>query len=343
MRVGLYLGQDCPSNMKAYLDSLATREDDAAFDLIVGTDCDLPAWIRHGDAFEIHRYRMEDASGMSLISACANVVSQYVAENNVAEIRQITQPRWHAPGVLLGARRSGLRTCTRVSRSNFTEYMNSDGIARCRDYAVNNLIGKAVFLADAIYTPAYGGVEIPWWSSAERIEEPRIASPSHFYPSVEVHPELFSQDSRRVLTVGRINRKKGIDLVLDVAEELPTWEFVLVGPKRDDELVDRAEALSNVRLEGAVDYSEMPGLYAASDVLLSASRVEWGGISRAMLEAAAVGRPVVALDSGDAASVATQTVDADPQSIIDGLAEVPLPGDREEEQDVTDPSMVKTA
>jgi glycosyltransferase involved in cell wall biosynthesis len=74
-----------------------------------------------------------------------------------------------------------------------------------------------------------------------------------------------------------------------------------------------------VVLAGLRDYDEMPGAYAACDVLLSTSRVEWGGISRAMLEAKAVGRPVVALDRGDAASVADATVRPAPDLIVSAL------------------------
>lgn len=343
MATGLYIGQHCPPNIEAYLDSLSARENETAFDLIVGDDCELPIWIRDSDAFKIRQYEIDDTSGISLILACANVVATYLDENDVAEIRQITQPRWHAPGVLLGARGHDVRTCTRVSQSNFTEYANTDGIAKCRDYVANNVIGRAVFLSDTVYTPAYGGIDLPWWSSAERIEEPRTAAPTHFHPDIDPSPEIFSQAERRILTVGRISQKKGIDLVLDIAAELPAWEFVIVGPERDDELITQAADLPNVRLLGSIDYIEMPAVYAAADVLLSASRVEWGGISRAMLEADAIGLPVVALDRGDAASVATVTVDADPNSIIDGIESVPLLSDIEETKNESEPSKVTEA
>lgn len=320
-RSGLYLGTQCPPNMEAYLDRLADREEDIDFDLIVSSTCPVPDWLTNSPKYMIHQYDIPEASGASIIQACAQAVHQYVDDQGPDEVRQITQPRWHGPGVLLGARAGDVRTCTRVSESNLIEYRESSGMDKIRDYIVNNLIGRAVFLSDKFYTPRHSPASVSWWSSATR-EVERLAPADRFNPDADPMDGLFSQVERRVFTVGRVSQKKGIDLVIEVADRLPDWEFVVVGPVTDQDLANKANELANVSLNGPLDYIEMPRAHAACDILLSTSRIEWGGISRAMMEAANVGRPVVALDSENAESVATVTVNPTVTAIESALQNV---------------------
>lgn len=317
--VGLYLGDSCPPNMAAYLDSLLFREDHQ-FDLVVSEACTLPDWLTTNPKLEIQRYSMDIADGWTLVAGAAATVGKYLNEHNPDEIRQITQPRWHALGVLLGARRVDIPICTRVSASMFTEYRNDPN--KVRSFIANNILGYSVFLGDRVYTPKYGGVTVPWWSSANRTVEPRAVNKDRFTPEAEPNESLFDQDTRRVLTVGRISKQKGTDLVLDTAKKLEGWEFTLLGPVQDSSLAECADRLPNVNRHSPIDYTEMPHAYTAADMVLSASRVEWGGISRAMLEARATDRPVIALNKGDAGEVATQVVEEDPNSIVSVLKSV---------------------
>lgn len=322
MTTALYLGQQCPPNMEAYLDSLSNeRKDEQGFDLIVGDLCDIPDWITQSSRFNIREYSMKRCHGISIINQCRNVVAKYVSQNHPKEIRQITQPRWHAPGVLLATMGKSIVVSTRVSESNFREYTKNKGISKMNGYIVNNLLGQSVFLGDKVYTPEYGSVELPRWSNAERIIEPRSIS-TRFNPNAEPRKDLFEQDNRRVLVVGRVSYKKGIDLVLAAASRLPDWEFVIIGNKRDTNLVKESEKLSNVLIYGPVDYINMPGAYTACDVLLSTSRVEWGGISRAMLEARQTDQPVIALDNEDASSVASITINENVDSVVNALRQI---------------------
>jgi len=167
---------ELPPNMEAYLDGLAQRErDSTAFDVLIDEDCNIPQWLYDDDCFTFRHYDLGYGSGRSLIQIAADGVRSYLSEHDPDEIRQITQPRWHAPGILLGSRGESLRRCTRVSHSNFTEYQTTTGVERIREFGANNVIGQAIFLADAVYTPEYGGVSLPWWSRSKLIEEPRVA------------------------------------------------------------------------------------------------------------------------------------------------------------------------
>lgn len=318
-QIALYLGNRCPPNMEAYLDSLLyrTRGERTQFDLIVVDDCPLPGWLLDSERITVERYDADEENGFGRARVTASVVRRHLRAHNPDEIRQITQPRWHAPGVLAGAVGSNVRVCTRASASLFSEYREAPSPVRA--WMANNALGRSIFLADAIYTPKYGGVSVPWWAPVALITEERTVNADRFLPEAPPREDLFSQDEDRVLTVGRISRRKGTDLLLEVAERARDAEFAVVGPVGDEELASRADEAPNVRRYPPVDYVEMPGLYTAADLVLSVSRLEWGGVSRAMLEGKTSGRPVVALDREEAGCVAEAIVPADPDAIADAV------------------------
>jgi glycosyltransferase involved in cell wall biosynthesis len=202
---------------------------------------------------------------------------------------------------------------SRASASLFTEYQEAPSPVRA--WLVNNGFGRAIFLADRLFTPRFGRVDCPWWARAELVPEQRVVNVDRFSPDATPQSDLFGQAERRVLTVGRISRRKGTDRLLDVADRLPDHEFVVVGPVQDEALAAAVDDASNLAREPPVDYVEMPGLYTATDVGLSVSRLEWGGVSRAMLEGKAAGRCVVALDREEASSVADDVTSDDADEI----------------------------
>lgn len=315
----LYLGSQCPPNMEAYLDSLCyrTREAGTRFELLVVGDCPVPEWLTDADRVSVERYEASSETGVRRTRVTEKVVRRHLRDRDLDEIRQITQPRWHAPGVLAGAVGSDVRVCTRASASLFEEYREAPSPVRA--WIANNVLGRSIFLADSVYTPQYGSVEVPWWAPADLVTEERTVNADRFSPAAAPQQDLFTQEDDRVLTVGRVSRRKGTDLLLSVAERLESVEFAAVGPVGDANLAASADEAPNVRRYPPVDYVEMPGLYAAADLVLSVSRLEWGGVSRAMLEGKAAGRAVVALDRKEAGSVADTVVPADPNVIADAV------------------------
>lgn len=318
----LYLGSRCPPNIEAYLDSLLyqTRDVETQFDLLVVGNCPVPCWLSNQDRIEVKRYDAAREAGFGRTRVTASVVRRHLRGHSPDEVRQITQPRWHAPGVLAGAFGFDVRVCTRASASLFDEFREAPSPFRA--WLANNVLGRSIFLADSVYTPQYGGVEVPWWASAELVIEQRTVNAARFSADVTARQSLFSQDQDCVLTVGRISRRKGTDLLLEVADRVNDAEFVAVGPVGDAELAAMADNAPNVRRHPPVNYVDMPGLYAAADLVLSVSRLEWGGVSRAMLEGRATGRPVIALDREDAASVADAVVPEDPEAIADAVRRI---------------------
>ncbi|MFC9897943.1 glycosyltransferase [Nocardia sp. NPDC127579] len=129
-----------------------------------------------------------------------------------------------------------------------------------------------------------------------------------------VDPALFTPEGpgdrgrpQRVLTVGRLVRRKGFDLAVRTLAELPGTELLIAGGAVGDELDDgetrRLRRLATdygvterLRLLGPIAHTAMPPLYRASDVVLCTPWYEPFGL--VPLEAMACGRPVVATAVG---------------------------------------------
>jgi phosphatidylinositol alpha-1,6-mannosyltransferase len=117
-----------------------------------------------------------------------------------------------------------------------------------------------------------------------------------------------------VLSVSRLVPRKGMDVLIEAAARLkesgrqPGVNVVIAGDGRDrtrlEHLINKTGA--PVKLLGRTPSVDLPGLYACADVFVLSCRSRWGGLEQegfgiVFLEAAAVGIPAVAGDSGGAA------------------------------------------
>lgn len=124
-------------------------------------------------------------------------------------------------------------------------------------------------------------------------------------------PELRAQGRARlgldeddfvVLGVGQLEGRKGVDDFINIASEIPEAKFVWAGGRPFGPLTEGlkrintriAEAKSRLLFPGMFELSEMPMIYAASDVFIFPSYQE--NCPMAPLEAAASGLPVVFRD-----------------------------------------------
>ena len=122
-----------------------------------------------------------------------------------------------------------------------------------------------------------------------------------------------------LLTVGRLQRRKGHDLVLQAIagrdREGPPVRYVIVGSGQEETrlrgLAAELGVASQVEFIGEVQPAELPAYYAAADVFVHPNRVEQGdfeGFGIVFLEAAASGVAVIAGASGGA-----------PEAVADGV------------------------
>lgn len=108
----------------------------------------------------------------------------------------------------------------------------------------------------------------------------------------------------RVLYVGRVDPEKSIGRVVtafaDVLDKIPNAELVIVGDGTDRRsLIDLAQALDiskNVKFLGRVMPPDVIDIYRSATVFATASETETQGI--VLIEAAATGLPLVAVDAG---------------------------------------------
>ena len=108
----------------------------------------------------------------------------------------------------------------------------------------------------------------------------------------------------RVLYVGRVDPEKSLANAVvafaGVVEKIPEAEMVIVGDGTDRRrLIDLAEALGitkQVKFPGRIMEPDVIDIYRSSTVFVTASETETQGI--VLIEAAAVGLPLVAVDAG---------------------------------------------
>jgi phosphatidylinositol alpha-1,6-mannosyltransferase len=122
-----------------------------------------------------------------------------------------------------------------------------------------------------------------------------------------------------VLSVGRLQRRKGHDLALRalgrLRSVLPKLIYLIAGDGEDREYLERlAEAngvADRVRFLGEVPSALLPQLYAASDIFLLPNRIEDGdveGFGIVFLEAASAGKPAIGGNTGGV-----------PEAVVEGV------------------------
>lgn len=135
------------------------------------------------------------------------------------------------------------------------------------------------------------------------IRAPIVVAPNgiRLEPFDNVHPSPFSKKRHRILFLGRLHPKKGIDLLLkawaQLAPKYPDWEVIVAGPDEAgylatlQELVRKLGLKKCVRFPGVITGSEKVLLLKSADLFALTSRSE--GFSVAVLEAMACKLPIL--------------------------------------------------
>ncbi len=138
---------------------------------------------------------------------------------------------------------------------------------------------------------------------------------AHFSPDVSPIDE-FSDGKLNILFVGRLESRKGLNYLIkaykQVKEEFPNSRLIVVGPgtrlRRKYERQVKRNRLKDVVFVGYASYAELLRYYKTADIFCSpATGRESFGI--ALLEAMAIGKPIVASNIDGYASVMTHGVE----------------------------------
>jgi len=137
----------------------------------------------------------------------------------------------------------------------------------------------------------------------------------HFSPDVSPIDE-FCDGKLNILFVGRLEKRKGLNYLLEaykrIKQEIPNSRLIVVGPgtrlRKKYERWVRHSGLQDVVFVGYTSYDELPRYYKTADIYCSpATGRESFGI--VLLEAMAIGKPVVASNIEGYANVITHGVD----------------------------------
>ncbi len=130
------------------------------------------------------------------------------------------------------------------------------------------------------------------------------------YLNAKIPPEKNPTDKKEMLFMwaGRMEYRKGIELLLDVAKLLPaekTWQIILCGTGTEKEKyesrVKEMNLTDRVVFTGKLPYEKVQELYEAADVFVFPSLRETTGT--VIIEAMAHGVPVICLKQGGAVQV----------------------------------------
>lgn len=112
----------------------------------------------------------------------------------------------------------------------------------------------------------------------------------------------FNKDDKIVMFIGRHNKEKRIELLIDAIElvkkEIPNCKLVLIGngPEKNS-LMSRTEGLDYIIYLDTIEHSLIPELLNCADIFALCSAFE--GMPNVILESLACGVPVVSTDVGD--------------------------------------------
>lgn len=135
-------------------------------------------------------------------------------------------------------------------------------------------------------------------------------------PTVD-NPQFAIPNSPYLLFVGKLNELKGADWLPEIMRRARVnWKLIVVG---DGPVAPKLAGEPNMELRGWLSNQEALSLVARAEALLFPSR--WAEpLSRALLEAQALGTPTVALDTGGTRDIIEHEVNGLLAGDLDGFA-----------------------
>jgi phosphatidylinositol alpha-mannosyltransferase len=131
---------------------------------------------------------------------------------------------------------------------------------------------------------------------------PNGVDTKHFSPDVTPIEE-FNDGKLNILFIGRLEKRKGLDYLLEayqqIKPEMPDSRLIVVGPgirlRRKYEKRVRKNNLKDVFFIGYAAYQDLPRYYKTADIVCCPA-TGWESFGIVLIEAMAVGKPIIASD-----------------------------------------------
>jgi len=109
------------------------------------------------------------------------------------------------------------------------------------------------------------------------------------------------KDKKIILYMGRLDRLKGIGLVIEAMRKIDNAVFLIVGKGADEqelkEMAKKMDVQNRVKFVGYVDHKEVPEYYSIADIVVLPETF-FEPLSRMLLEACSFGVPCIVSDRG---------------------------------------------
>jgi glycosyltransferase involved in cell wall biosynthesis len=255
---------------------------------------------------DVVHVQVSDPIGLSVVSyARRHHIPVVTTEHNQPEV--LTEPL-HVPGFVR-------RPVNAMLNAYFVNRQSkSDYVTMPTELAIENLIGEKDL-----------GVPVKAVSNGVDLTNFRPGKvPSAIYNKYSILP-----NDPTVLYIGRVDPEKNVEMVIEAFEEclkeIPEAQLVIVGDGVDkarlQTLVKRLGIAKSVKFLGRVVGPELYDLYRVGWLFATASEIETQGI--VLIEAAASGLPLVAVNAGAVAEVCRDGVNGELllPGDVDGMAE----------------------
>lgn len=205
----------------------------------------------------------------------------------------------HTFGSQVLGTRAALRAGARVVRTEHSTRVYDD--PSCWPFSRWSLRRADAVCCISAHVERVAVAKAPWAAAKMRVI-PNGVDFTRFEPRAPRAPSLRT----RFVMVGRLEPRKGVDIALAALAEVPTAELVVVGDGESRaKLEARARSLGVSARARFVGFAEdVRSAIADADVMLSSARKE--GLGIALIEAMALGRPVVALAVGGVPEVVAE-------------------------------------
>lgn len=203
---------------------------------------------------------------------------------------------------LLGMRYAKKHGLAHVHTEHGNQHVpHTNPLVRVLAWAWDQTLGRLVMRrADAVVAISKPGVDFCKKLGAEDVTYiPNAIDTERFSPGKTDFRKRrnISRDTKLITYVGRLVKEKGVQDLLEATRDMDVTVVIIGdGPHREALEKHSQQSDADVRFLGAQDQEEIIQALRASDVFVNPSYAE--GLPTSVLEAAAVGVPVVATDVG---------------------------------------------